>query len=329
MNNDSILKVEGLTIDLITESGKVRVIDNISFRLRRGKTIGIIGESGSGKSITCSAILGLLERRKWSINGNVYFKNSKVIYGDKGNIQELRGNHIAVIRQNPMNSFNPLITIREHFIETLKSHRNISRKEISIMARTILMEMKIQNVDNVLDSYSFQLSGGMLQRIMIALAVVLEPEILIADEPTTALDLTVQYEILKILARVQKKYGTAIILVSHDLGVISDLADDVVVMYSGNIIENAPINEIVHYPKHPYTKSLMESRPKFSKERLTVLEGVPPRLGEVEVGCKFYNRCNMKSEVCIEKQLCIIKVNENHDVKCILYKEELYNCGNA
>ncbi|WP_270506245.1 ABC transporter ATP-binding protein [Paraclostridium sordellii] len=329
MGDNSVLKIDNLKIELIHKNQKLIAVKDVSFDLDPGKTIGIIGESGSGKSITCSAILGLLEDKKWIINGDIYFGETPIPYRSNKDMNKFRGKHIALITQNPMSAFDPLRTIRYHFIETLTTHKNMSKKDIEKKAIYILNKMKIQNPKNVLDCYSFELSGGMLQRIMIAIAIALEPEVLIADEPTTALDLTVQYEIIKILSKMQKDLGTSIILVSHDLGVISELADEVLVMYGGSIVEKAPLNEIMTSPKHPYTKGLISSRPNFSKERLAILEGTPPNLFERIGGCEFYNRCNIKNEKCIDNMISSIKVSQNHEVRCIHFEEGAYSCGTA
>ena len=329
MEDTSILKIENLSIELIQKNERLKALDNVSLSLEKGKTIGIIGESGSGKSLTCSSIMGLLDDKKWIVNGDIYFKNKFLPYRNNTEMNKFRGNHIAMITQNPMSAFNPLRTIGYHFIETLLSHEKTTKCEIEEKAMNILEKMHISNPKNVLSSYPFQLSGGMLQRVMIALAVILEPEIIIADEPTTALDLTVQREIINILAHIQYTLGTSIILVSHDLNIISELADEVLVIYGGTIVEKAPVDEILNNPKHPYTNALIQSRPKFSKNRLPVLEGTPPSLFERGNGCEFYGRCNVREKNCKNNNVDIININENHQVKCVLFKEAIKNCGTA
>ncbi|MEW9077602.1 ABC transporter ATP-binding protein [Terrisporobacter glycolicus] len=329
MEDTSILKIKNLSIELIQKNERLKALDNVSLSLEKGKTIGIIGESGSGKSLTCSSIMGLLDDKKWIVNGDIYFKNKFLPYRNNTEMNKFRGNHIAMITQNPMSAFNPLRTIGYHFIETLLSHEKTTKCEIEEKAMNILEKMHISNPKNVLDSYPFQLSGGMLQRVMIALAVILEPEIIIADEPTTALDLTVQREIINILAHIQDTLGTSIILVSHDLSIISELADEVLVIYGGTIVEKASVDEILNNPKHPYTNALIQSRPKFSKNRLPMLEGTPPSLFERGNGCEFYSRCNAREKICKNNNVDIININENHQVKCVLFKEAIKNCGTA
>lgn len=328
MCHNSILKVNNLNLDLVQQRKKYKALENINFTLEKGKTLGIIGESGSGKSLTCSSIMGLLDSKKWNISGNIDFKNTPLPYNNNKVMNKFRGKHIALITQNPMNAFNPLKTISYHFVETLREHDNISKKEIEKKAIDILEQMHIVNPEKVLNSYSYELSGGMLQRIMIALAVILEPEILIADEPTTALDLTVQQEIIKILWNIQNKYNTSIILVSHDLNIISQLADEVLVVYGGHIVEKGPVEDILNNPKHPYTEGLIKSRPRFSKDRLQVLEGSPPTLFERNEGCSFYNRCESKSNKCMNN-IPNVNINSNHEVKCCLFKEVETTIGTA
>ncbi|MGL5693597.1 MAG: ABC transporter ATP-binding protein [Peptostreptococcaceae bacterium] len=329
MSENTILKVKNLKIELLNNDKNLLAINDINFDLLKGKTIGIIGESGSGKSLLCSTILGLLNKDKWKISGDIYFKDTFLQYQNNKFMCKYRGKHIALITQNPMSSFDPLMTIKGHFIETLKEHSYLSENQIKEKAISILEKLRIHNPKNVLNSYSFQLSGGTLQRIMIAIAICLEPEILIADEPTTALDLTVQYEIIKILQSMKKEFNTSIILVSHDLGVISDLADEILVMYGGNIIEKASTRELLTNAQHPYTKGLLSSRPSFSKNRLTTLEGTPPNLFERGNGCEFYNRCSLKNEKCENHIPSNIKIDFNHEVRCLQFEEDNYNYGTA
>ena len=327
MDKNLALKINNLNIYFRKQEKEYLAVKDINLNLQQGKTLGIIGESGSGKSLTCSAILGFLDNAKWNVSGSIYFNENKLPYENNKEMNQYRGNHIALISQNPMNSFNPIMTIRKHFFETCSN--TMSKIEIENRAINILDEMKIQNPKNVLDSYPYQLSGGMLQRVMIALAIILEPEIIIADEPTTALDLSVQYEIIKILANIQNKLDTSIVLVSHDLAVIGHLAHEVAVMYGGSIVEKADSNTIFNNPKHPYTKGLLKSRPRFSKEPLEVLDGIPPSLFSRGKECDFYSRCNERCEHCKGINIPNIHLEKNHEVKCILLEEELYGYRNA
>ncbi|MEG1409156.1 MAG: ABC transporter ATP-binding protein [Terrisporobacter sp.] len=329
MNDERVLDVRNLSIDLISKRGVVNAIKDINFEVKSGKTLGIIGESGSGKSLTCSAILGLLDSEQWIVNGDISLKDEGMPYRNNKEMIKYRGKRIALITQNPMSSFDPLMSIKKHFIETLIGCKNITKIDIEEKAIELLEKMHIKNAKYVLDSYPFQLSGGMLQRVMIAIAISLEPDILIADEPTTALDLTIQFEIVKILKEMQEKLGTTILIVSHDLGVISELADDVVVMYAGDIVEKGPINYILENPSHPYTKGLFSSRPAFSKERLNVLEGHPPNLFQRNRGCQFYDRCSEKGHSCKSNDIYVSKINNFHEVRCIRFKKEESSSGTA
>lgn len=296
----SLLEVKSLNIYLKREKERINAVRNVSFSIEKGKTLGIIGESGSGKSITCYAIMGLLDKDLWEVSGEVYLNGESLNIHDNNFMQRIRGSKIAMIMQNPMSAFNPVITIGAHFVETINKagEEKKSKEEIRKRAIDLMEKMRIRDPEAVYRSYAFQLSGGMLQRIMIALALVSEPELLIADEPTTALDLTVQHEIIKILNEMQSKLNTSILIVSHDLGVISHLADEIAVMYAGVFMEKNTANEILDNPRHPYTKGLFASRPAFSKNRLTVMPGHPPRLEERGQGCQFYKRCTIGSKEC-------------------------------
>lgn len=329
MKGDTILEVKNLSIDLIDKDKILNAVNNVNFNIKSGMTLGIIGESGSGKSLTCSSILGLLDSNQWIIKGDIKLKGEKVPYLDNKKMANFRGKKIALITQNPMSSFDPLMSIKNHFIETLIGQKNMTKKDIEAKAIELLEKMHIKNPKQVLNSYPFQLSGGMLQRIMIAISISLEPDLLIADEPTTALDLTIQHEIIKILQNMQKTLDTTILIVSHDLGVISKLADEVIVMYAGQVVEKAFIDDIINTPKHPYTKGLFASRPSFSKERLNVLEGHPPNLAQRRNGCQFYDRCSQKSTVCNSTKIQTIQINKFHEVKCISLCEEENNSGTA
>jgi oligopeptide/dipeptide ABC transporter ATP-binding protein len=295
------------------------VVNALSFTLNRGETLGIIGESGSGKSLTCLGMLGLLDREKWRVEGEVFLAGTPLPYRDNRAMRPYRGRRIALIMQNPLSAFNQMIPIAAHFRETLNSPDSPpqSLEQVRKAAREILARMRIRDPDAVLDSYAFQLSGGMLQRIMIALALVMKPDVLIADEPTTALDLTVQHEIITILQEMQENYGTAIFLVSHDLGVIARLASHIAVMYAGEFVEKGPAEVLLTQPVHPYTRGLFASRPQFSKSRLPVLEGQPPMLTDWRRGCAFYDRCQKSGDTCKDLHPGPVSLDGVHDAWCI------------
>lgn len=328
MDKREILKIESLNIYLKQGKEKISVVKDLSFSIKKGETLGIIGESGSGKSVTCSSVLGLLDEKKWKCDGNVEFLGSPMPYQDKKMLNKLRGEKIGWITQNPMSAFNPLFKIGYHFQETAFSHGNKNRYEIRECAVNMLSRMHIHEPERVMESYPFQLSGGMLQRIMIALALIQEPELLIADEPTTALDLTVQYEITKLLKEMQEELHTTILLVSHDLGVISEIADEIMVMYAGEMVEKSGAHNILEHPVHPYTSGLFLSRPAFSKERLPVLKGQAVSVMNRKEGCAFYERCPVKKEQCCRQKVSCCTVGENHIVRC-LEKENQYGIINS
>lgn len=328
MDEREILKIEGLNIWLRQGKEKISVVNDLNFSIKEGKTLGIIGESGSGKSVTCSSVLGLLDEKKWECKGNVEFLGQPMPYQDRKMMNKLRGEKIGWITQNPMSAFNPLFKIAYHFQETAFSHGNKKRYENRKKAVEMLGRMHIHEPERVLESYPFQLSGGMLQRIMIALALMQEPKLLIADEPTTALDLTVQYEIIKLLKEMQQELHTTILLVSHDLGVISEIADEIMVMYAGEMVEKSMAQNILNHPVHPYTHGLFLSRPAFSKERLPVLKGQAVSVVNRKEGCAFYERCSMRKEQCRKQKISCCTVEENHIVRC-LEKEKQYGIINS
>lgn len=317
----NLLEVRDLNITLKKGKTRTAAVEHVSFGLERGKTLGIIGESGSGKSLSCMGIQGLLDSKLWDVQGSVFLDGEELQIRNRRYMSGLCGSRIAMIMQNPMSAFNPVITIGKHFHETINksSAEKKTKAQITEMAEALFGRMRIREPKAVLNSYAFQLSGGMLQRIMIALALAVEPELLIADEPTTALDLSVQHEIIKILQELQENDKMSILIVSHDLGVIGHLADSIAVMYAGNLIEKGEARQVLSHPKHPYTKSLFRSRPAFSKERLVVMEGQPPALGERFEGCNFYPRCKEKWGKCLEYQVSACSLDQGHEVKCLKY----------
>jgi len=317
LKENVILSVKNLHVYLKNEEEKIPVVEEVDFQILKGKTLGIIGESGSGKSVTCSSVLGILDGEKWESTGEVFFEGNAMPYHNRKFLNKILGKKIAWITQNPMSAFDPLFTIEYHFQETVKAHENKSRIDIRKNAAEILKRLHIHDPERVLESYSFQLSGGMLQRVMIAIALIQKPSLLIADEPTTALDLTVQHDIIKLLKEMQEELQMAILLVSHDLGVVSKIADDIMVMYAGKNIEYSPAGTIIKNPVHPYTKGLFKSRPVFSKERLPVLKGQAAGILNRGKGCMFYERCPGAVKGCKEKEIPGVTVAKKHMVRCL------------
>lgn len=318
-----VLQVKDLNIRLKTKNGTLDAVNDVSFSVDERKLLGIIGESGCGKSISCMASMGLLSKNQWDYDGTVLLDGKELAIRDEKSMRQVRGSEIAIIMQNPMNAFNPSITIRKHFEETMAAHTAMRGTEIRETAMEMLRQMRIKDPESVYGSYPFECSGGMLQRIMIALALMLKPRVLIADEPTTALDRTVQNEIIKLLDHIRYDHDAGIIFVSHDLHVITGIADDITVMYSGYDVEQAPKDVIVSSPMHPYTKGLFRSRPNYSRERLAEIPGQPPSLKERNnrEGCLFMNRCPYRTEACEHYDMKPVTVDERHAVRCCRCRE--------
>lgn len=262
MNDRAILEVENLTVDWINQKS---LIKGVSFSVKKGKVLGLIGESGSGKSTICMAILGLLKKDKFRVSGKAFLDNQDVINVDENVKRSIRGERASIIMQNPMTAFNPLIKIGHHFVETLVTHKKMKKKEAYHQAIIYLEKMKLPRVKQIMNSYSFQLSGGMLQRIMIAIAISMKPQLLIADEPTTSLDVKTQLKILSEIDRVKKENDTGILFISHDFRVIAQIADDVGVVYNGELVEYGSATKVFDDAIHPYTKELLNSRLSYMK----------------------------------------------------------------
>lgn len=328
MTNTKVMEIKDLQVNLRIQERDVPVVKKVSFNLHEGKVLGLIGESGCGKSATCLAIMGLLERDKWKVEGSIALKGQDIQGYDQEKVRRLRGGTLSMIMQNPIGSFNPLLTIGEHFIETVRCHKVASKKQAGQIALDMLAKINLSQPQKILKQYPFQLSGGMLQRVMIAIALFMRPAVLIADEPTTSLDVTVQYQILGELSQLRDNYKTSMLLVSHDLGVIAQMADEVAVMYGGYIVEKASILEIFHNPLHPYTRALMKSKPSFTKNRLKVLEGYPPSIMQIKPGCPFAERCADVQKDCQEFDMNDYGL-ESHTVRCLLYAaaEEAKPCA--
>lgn len=313
-----VLAVENLHTHIPTPEGIVRAVNGVSFRIKPGRVLGLVGESGCGKSITCLSILGLLNTGRVA-NGKIRLKGRDILNLPREEMRKIRGREIGMIMQNPMSSFNPVVTIGRQFIETLTTHKKMAPKKARELAIEYLHQVGLPYPKDLLGQFPFQLSGGMLQRVMIAIAISLNPAVLIADEPTTALDLTVQNRILGQLARLKEKYDTGIIVVSHDLSVVAQLADEVAVMYGGYIVEKAPAMEIFGHPLHPYTRALMASRPSLGKKRLRTIGGQPPTLLNSGGECPFFERCSEVSRACQDYAVELLKLAHNHFVGCVQY----------
>lgn len=315
----NILEIKNLTTKLATDRGVITAVDNVSLHLKKGEILGLVGESGCGKSMTAMSIMQLLPKRQSKIEGEILFDGKDLLKMSEKELNEVRGNKIAMIFQDVMTSLNPLLTIGQQIMEPLMVHKGMTKAEARKEAISLLEAVGIPMPDKRVDEYPSSFSGGMRQRVMIAIALSCTPEILIADEPTTALDVTIQAQILELMKSIREKYGTSIIMISHDLGVISEMCDRAVVMYCGNIVEEGSINQIFENPTHPYTRGLLKSIPVLDKkvDELYSIPGVVPPLYNLPNGCKFADRCHHKCDDC-EKQLPELKkVDDGHFVRCI------------
>ena len=333
----SLLEVRNLKVHFNTRKGLVRAVNGVSFALDEGKTLGIVGESGSGKSISSMSILRLLDE-------NGYIAGGEILFTEKGETQDLavlppeslyaiRGNKISIIFQEPMTALNPVFTIKRQLSEPFLIHQNMSKKQAAAEALKMLSAVRIPNPERVLKEYPHRLSGGMRQRVMIAMALACRPKILIADEPTTALDVTIQAQILRLMSDLQKENGTAILFITHDLGVVHEIADDVAVMYCGQIVESAPKTKIFMQGGvgHPYTEGLFASTPRLDgKRKIEPITGNVPHPLRLPKGCKFAPRCKYCTQKCIEEEPALSAVEEGHSVRCFYpNKEERKSAGHA
>jgi oligopeptide/dipeptide ABC transporter ATP-binding protein len=296
--NGTLLEVRNLAVAFDTPDGTVEAVRGVSFDVKAARTLGIVGESGSGKSVTTQAIVGLTRGAR--ITGQALFKGRELLAMPEAQLRDIRGRGIAMIFQNPMSSLHPLYPIGWQIVEMIRAHEPVPRAQAHARAIELLGHVGIPRPDRRVNDYPHQYSGGMQQRAMIAMAIALNPRILVADEPTTALDVTVQAQILRLLRRLQEEHGTAIIMITHDLGVIAEMAHDVLVMYAGRIMEQAPRRDLLHAPSHPYTQGLLRSRPQLDAVggRLTPIPGQPPSLIAPPAGCPFQARCDRSSERC-------------------------------
>jgi len=318
---NKLLVVKDLSTHFFTDKGVVKAVDNCSFVIEEGKTLGIVGESGCGKSVTAMSILNLIEKPGRIVNGSMLFDGKELVGMNDKQIRMIRGNYISMIFQEPMTSLNPVFKIGDQIVESLRIHQKLDNKEAHKKAVEMLALVGIPRPERVANDYPHQLSGGMRQRAMIAMALACTPKLLIADEPTTALDVTIQAQILSLMNDLKEKINTAIMLITHDLGVIAQMADHVLVMYSGKVVESAPVNEIFEHPAHPYTIGLLNSIPSLEedKARLHSIDGVVPNPFELPEGCYFAPRCDRAMEICKKKQPESFRISENHTVSCLLY----------
>ena len=326
----ALLEVKNLHTYFKTRKGIVKAVNDVSYALEPGKTIGIVGESGSGKSVSAMSILQLLDGNGYIANGEVIFEGKDLTKLSQQEMYEIRGNKISVIFQEPMTSLNPVFTVKKQLSEPFMIHQNMTKKEAEQKALEMLHAVQIPNPEAVLRQYPHQLSGGMRQRVMIAMALACKPKILIADEPTTALDVTIQAQILRLMNDLQSENGTAIIFITHDLGVINEMADDVVVMYCGQVVEQTSAKMIfTDCPtSHPYTEGLMHSIPRIDNitHKLEPIPGVVPHPLALPKGCKFAPRCKYATAKCLEEEPTLLEVTPGQKIRCH-YPEKEVRCS--
>jgi peptide/nickel transport system ATP-binding protein len=319
-----VLEVKGLQTHFITDDGSIPAVDHVDFSVNPGEILGIVGESGCGKSVTSLSIMGLVPSPPGKIvGGEILYNNEDLTKASEKRMRQIRGNEIAMIFQEPMTSLNPVFTIGNQLMEALRIHKNCSKKEAYEKSVKILKQVGLPRAEEIMNEYPHQLSGGMRQRVMIAMAMVCEPKVLIADEPTTALDVTIQAQILDLMKRLNEETKTAIILITHDLGVVAEMCQRVIVMYAGKVVEEADVRTLFKNPKHPYTKGLLQSVPDMreKKERLYSIPGNVPKPGSIKKGCSFAARCEYAVDKCFSETPELIDVGNGCRVRCWLHQE--------
>ena len=322
-NNRPLLHVEHLTVEFPTRKGTLTAVDDVSFDIEPGEILGVVGESGAGKSMTGYAIIGLLEPPGRIAGGKIELDGERIDNLPPEKMRQFRGRHIGAIFQDPLTSLNPLLRISDQIIETIRTHMNMGARAARARALELLNEVGIPAAAERMDQYPHQFSGGMRQRIVIALALAANPRLIIADEPTTALDVSIQAQIIRLLKSLCKDHGTAVMLITHDMGVIAETADCVAVMYAGRIVEVGPVRDVIKKAKHPYTEGLMDSIPSIGQDvrALAQIEGAMPRLDAIPIGCSFNPRCSRALDRCREERPELITQGASA-VACWLYAEE-------
>ena len=320
-----LLEVTDLKTQFPTRAGLVRAVDGVSFTIGEGELLGLVGESGCGKSITALSIMRLIYPPGKIVEGSIKFKGEELTKASVERLREIRGNDIAMIFQDPMTSLNPVYRVGEQIAEALRLHRKLDKKAAWNAAIDAMREVAIPSPERRVNDYPHQLSGGMRQRVMIAMALACDPELLIADEPTTALDVTIQAQILELLEELRRSRKLAVLLITHDLGVVAEVADRVCVMYTGKVVEESGVDELFADPKHPYTRGLLRSVPKLTEvgiakaERLQTIEGTVPSPTNLPFGCHFAPRCEHRMEVCVSGYIPLTELESGVKVRCVLH----------
>ncbi len=318
-----LLEVKNLQTHFFSDDGVVKAVDDVSFELKEGESLGIVGESGCGKSVTSLSVMRLIAHPGKVAGGKILYKGKDLLAMPEREMRKIRGNEISMIFQEPMTSLNPVFTVGYQIAEAVMLHQKKSKGEAMEIAAAMLKTVAIPDPDKRVHDYPHQLSGGMRQRVMIAMALSCNPKLLIADEPTTALDVTIQAQILDILRDLRAKFGLSTIMITHNLGVVAEFAERVIVMYTGKVREEAPVVELFKNPLHPYTQGLLHSMPKLGQKehtRLPTIEGMVPDLLHLPQGCSFYDRCPKKMDICKTAEPALKEVAPGHKVACYLYE---------
>lgn len=322
MENGELLRVEDLVVEFKTDDGIVKAVNGAQIILKKGKTLGIVGETGAGKTTTALSILRLIPDPPGKIkSGNIMFEGKDVFAYSEKEIEKIRGNSISMIFQDPMTSLNPVMTVGHQIAEVIEIHQKLSKEDAMKKAEEMLETVGIPG--NRSGEYPHQFSGGMKQRVIIAIAISCNPKLLIADEPTTALDVTIQAQVLELMKGLKDKYGTAMIMITHDLGIVAEVCDEVSIMYAGNIVEHGSLKDIFKDTRHPYTEGLFKSLPNIKNRtaKLVPIKGLMPDPTELPEGCVFHPRCDYAKPICAKKSPCLTNVSDTHYVKCQRYEE--------
>ena len=328
--SETVLEIKDLCVEFQTVEGKVQAVDHLSYTLHKSEKLGIVGESGSGKSVSSLAMMQLIPNPLGRVTGGeILYKGKDLVKLSEKEMRKIRGNEISMIFQEPMTSLNPIIPCGKQIAESLRLHRGMNKKDAMEEAVKMMKAVGIANPEIRAHEYPHQMSGGMRQRVMIAMALACQPQILIADEPTTALDVTIQAQILDLIRDLNREMDTAVLFITHDLGVVSELCDTVIVMYTGHIVEQAPVKELFRDPKHPYTVGLLNAIPAITKERkpLQTIAGMVPNPTERIEGCSFWPRCPHATEKCKSKEPPVVSAGEARSVRCWLYAGEEEETG--
>jgi peptide/nickel transport system ATP-binding protein len=320
MPEEALLEISQLKLHFFTDKGVVKAVDGVDLTVKEGEVVGLVGESGCGKSVTSLAVMGLVEAPGRIVGGSIRFGGRDLTKLSHREMRQIRGNEIAMIFQEPMTSLNPVFTIGNQMVEAVRLHQDVSKRQAREMALEMLKKVGISR-EGILDEYPHQLSGGMRQRVMIAMAMVCRPRLLIADEPTTALDVTIQAQILDLMHSLNREFGTAILLITHDMGVVAEMCDRVVVMYAGQVVEEADVRRMFRATQHPYTSGLLRSIPKLDerRERLYSIPGNVPSPRRMPTGCRFAPRCDRVMEICREAEPELFTVEPGHLSRCWLH----------